>query len=82
VRLTAFVRGGFGFDHLYDLLFVRPLVGLAGRGVDPVNLASEGVRGLTLRASSLLRAAQNGRPRRYLAALALGAAILLAAALI
>jgi NADH-quinone oxidoreductase subunit L len=80
--LVAFVRDGFGFDRLYSFLFVRPIRRLAGRGVDPVNLASEGLRALTMRASRLLRSSQNGRPRRYLAVLALGAAILLAAVLI
>ena len=81
-KLAAFVRGGFGFDGLYSFLFVRPLSRLAGRGVDPVNLASEGLRGLTMRASSLLASSQDGRPRRYLAVLAFGAAILLAAVLL
>ena len=63
-------------------LFVRPITRLAGRGADPVNLASEGVRALTMRASRFLRLSQDGRPRRYLAVLALGAAILLAAVLL
>jgi NADH-quinone oxidoreductase subunit L len=81
-RLAAFVRGGFGFDRLYDLLFVRPILGLAGRGVDPINLASEGLRGLTLGASRILRRSQDGRPRRYLSVLAVGAAILIAAVLL
>jgi NADH-quinone oxidoreductase subunit L len=81
-RLLAFVRGGFGFDRLYSFLFVQPITRLAGRGVDPVNLASEGLRGLTMRASRLIRSSQDGRPRRYLAVLAVGAAILLAAALL
>ncbi|MGA2547412.1 MAG: NADH-quinone oxidoreductase subunit L [Rectinemataceae bacterium] len=80
--LAAFVRGGFGFDRLYSFLFVRPITRLAGGGVDPVNLASEGLRALTMRASRFLRLSQDGRPRRYLAVLALGAAILLAAVLI
>jgi hypothetical protein len=80
--MAAFVRGGFGFDRLYSFIFVRPITRLAGRGVDPVNLASEGVRALAMRVSRLLRLSQDGRPRRYLAVLALGAAILLAAVLI
>jgi NADH-quinone oxidoreductase subunit L len=79
--LAGLARGGFGFDRLYGFLFVRPLSRLAGKGVDPVNLASEGVRSLTMRASRLLRSSQDGRPRRYLAVLAFGAAILLAAVL-
>jgi NADH-quinone oxidoreductase subunit L len=80
--LAASARGGFGFDRLYAFLFVRPLSRLAGRGTDPVNLASEGVKNLAMGASRLLRSSQDGRPRRYLAALAFGAAILLAAVLI
>jgi hypothetical protein len=80
--MAAFVRGGFGFDRLYSFIFVRPITRLAGRGADPVNLASEGIRALTMRASRFLRLSQDGRPRRYLAVLALGAAILLAAVLI
>ena len=79
---VAFVRGGFGFDRLYAFLFVRPVIRLAGRGVDPVNLASEGLRALTMGASRILRLSQDGRPRRYLAVFALGSAILLAAVLI
>jgi hypothetical protein len=80
--LAAFVRGGFGFDSLYGLIFVRPILRLAGRGIDFVNLASEGVRGLFVRASGLLRSSQDGGPGRFLAALALGAALLLAAVLL
>ncbi len=81
-RLAAFVRGGFGFDRLYDFAFARPLSRLAGKGVDPVNLASEGLRSMTLRASRRLASTQKGPPGRYLAALAVGAVLLLAAALI
>jgi len=79
-RLAAFVRGGFGFDRLYGLIFVRPALSLAGRGVDPVNLGAEGLRALTLRASRRLRSSHDGRPSRYLAVLAFGAVLLLAAA--
>jgi NADH-quinone oxidoreductase subunit L len=79
---AAFVRSGFGFDRLYAFLFVRPVMRLAGRGVDPVNLASEGLRALTMGASRILSMSQDGRPRRYLAVLALGSVILLAAVLI
>jgi NADH-quinone oxidoreductase subunit L len=81
-RFALFVRGGFGFDSLYSFLFVRPIARLAGKGVDPVNVASEGLRGATLRASGLLRSSQDGRPRRFLSVLAIGAAILLAAVLL
>jgi NADH-quinone oxidoreductase subunit L len=81
-RLAAFARGGFGFDRLYAFLFVRPLSRLAGRGVDPINLAFEGLKDLTMRSSRLLRSSQDGRPRRYLAVIAVGAALLLAAVFI
>jgi NADH-quinone oxidoreductase subunit L len=81
-RLAAFARGGFGFDRLYAFLFVRPISRLAGRGVDPVDLAFERLKDLTMRSSRLLRSSQDGRPRRYLAVIAVGAVLLLAAALI
>jgi NADH-quinone oxidoreductase subunit L len=80
--MAAIAREGFGFDRVYAFLFVRPVLRLAGKGVDFVNLASEGLRGATMRLSGLLRSSQDGRPRRYLGALALGALLLLAAVLI
>ncbi len=77
--LERFWLAGWGFDHAYHALVVRPLVGLAraNRG----DVVDTGYRGLAALASALyrlLRSSQTGRLRWYAAALALGAVVVVA----
>jgi NADH-quinone oxidoreductase subunit L len=75
--------GGWGFDRLYERLFVRPYnwAARANEG-DVVDLAFTGLARLGLALHRLLSLTQNGRLRWYLLGLAAGAAILLTVVLL
>jgi NADH-quinone oxidoreductase subunit L len=78
--LARFLQGGWGFDWLYDRLFVRPFVWLARVNMkDVVDRISDGVGGLFMLLSRASRLTQNGRVRWYAAGLAAGAALIVAA---
>ena len=78
--LARFLQGGWGFDWLYDRLFVRPFVWLARINVrDVVDRFADGVGGLFMLLSRATRWSQNGRVRWYAAGLAVGAALIVAA---
>ncbi len=69
---------GWGFDRLYDGLFVRPFVGAARGGRDdPADAIAQGATALSRTGHVALSRAQNGRLRWYAVALAGGAAVLL-----
>ena len=81
--LGRFWLKGWGFDWLYDGLFVRPFVGLAGAsardGIDLALLAiPAGLRSLN---GALVRT-QTGRMRWYAASVALGAVLVIAAVIL
>ncbi|MCC5808497.1 MAG: hypothetical protein JJU00_19375, partial [Opitutales bacterium] len=75
--------GGFGFDTVYDLLFVRPFAALArATRNDPVDRATEGTAGAARMLHSILSATQSGRLRWYSATIAAGVILILAIALL
>jgi NADH-quinone oxidoreductase subunit L len=78
--LARFLQGGWGFDWLYDRLFVQPFVWLAKINArDVMDRISDGVGGLFMLLSRAFRWTQNGRVRWYAAGLAAGAALIVAA---
>ncbi|MGA2639438.1 MAG: NADH-quinone oxidoreductase subunit L [Spirochaetia bacterium] len=78
--IARFLQAGWGFDWLYDRLFVRPFVWLARINVkDVVDQISDGVGGLFMLLSRAFRLTQNGRVRWFAAGLAAGAALIVAA---
>lgn len=77
--LHHFWYRGWGFDWLYDFLFVRPYVALArANRNDIVDSVYEAAADLSKAAHHLLSDTQTGRLRWYAGGLALGAVILIA----
>jgi NADH-quinone oxidoreductase subunit L len=78
-RLSAFWLSGWGFDTLYDRLFVRPFVGLATllRG-DPFDGISSTLGRVTDAGHAALSRTQDGRIRTYAFGIGLGAVIAVA----
>jgi NADH-quinone oxidoreductase subunit L len=78
--LTRFLQGGWGFDWMYDRLFVRPFVALSRINArDVVDRIPDGLGGFFMLLSRAFRWTQNGRVRWYAAGLAVGAALIVAA---
>ncbi|HEX9017067.1 MAG TPA: proton-conducting transporter membrane subunit, partial [Chloroflexota bacterium] len=72
-------RAGWGFDWLYDLLFVRPLSWVANTNrADVVNLFWDGVGQLNALLNRGLAATESGIVRWYAAGVAVGAVLLIA----
>ena len=70
---------GWGFDWLYDRVFVRPFVWLARRGKDDVvDLLYLGLAWLAQALHRLLSRTQTGRVRAYAAGILVGAVIIIA----
>ena len=79
LAIARLLRAGWGFDRVYDALFVRPLAFVAELvGREPADRLWNAVAGLTRAASRLLAPSQSGELRRYAALIAAGAALLLA----
>jgi NADH-quinone oxidoreductase subunit L len=77
--LQRFLFGGWGFDAAYELLLVRPWNWLARISrKDVVDYLFQGIAALSRLLHRLLSRSQGGLLRRYLLALALGAAGVLA----
>jgi NADH-quinone oxidoreductase subunit L len=78
---NRYLFSGWGFDAIYDRLFVRPFNWIARVNArDVVDLLAVGVGGLSMAFSRLFRSTQTGRIRWYAAGLALGAVLVVAAA--
>jgi NADH-quinone oxidoreductase subunit L len=77
--LAAYWLGGWGFDWLYDLIFVRPVKWFArvARN-DLVDYVVGGIAWLNVAAWRTLSAGQTGRLRAYVAVAGFGVALVLA----
>ena len=79
--VSRFLLSGWGFDRLYDRVFVRPLAWLARVNKnDAVDLPFRAIAGAVGLAHTVLARTQTGHLRWYAAAVALGAVIALAVA--
>jgi NADH-quinone oxidoreductase subunit L len=77
-RINRFFEKGWGFDKLYDTLFVRPIVWLSMVDKnDFFDLWNKGLARLALFLNRLLSTAQNGKLRWYLLSFVIGIAIIL-----
>ena len=79
--VVRFLQGGWGFDWLYDRVFVRPFVWIAQVNVRDVvdRIVAGGVGGMLMALSRAFRWTQNGKVRWYAAGLAVGAVLIVAA---
>jgi NADH-quinone oxidoreductase subunit L len=76
--INGFFEKGWGFDKLYDTLFVRPVVWLSVVDKnDFFDLWNKGLASLALFFNRLLSIAQNGKLRWYLLSFIIGIAIIL-----
>jgi NADH-quinone oxidoreductase subunit L len=77
--LMSFWREGWGFDRLYDLLFIRPYHWFAhANRHDAVDLIYTSIGTLSTQLYRGLSAAENGRMRWYAAGITAGAIIMIA----
>jgi NADH-quinone oxidoreductase subunit L len=77
-RMNKFFEKGWGFDKLYDTLFVRPIVWLSVIDKkDFFDLWNIGLSQLALLFNRLLSTTQNGKMRWYLLSIVIGIAIIL-----
>jgi len=77
--LSAWWFAAFGFDWLYDKLFVKPYLATSyALRADPVNSGIGVIPGLARRLNQAASLSQNGKLRWYAAAMAGGAIALLA----
>ena len=77
-KLNKFFEKGWGFDKLYDTLFVRPTVWLSVIDKkDFFDLWNIGLSRLALLFNRILSTTQNGKMRWYLLSFAIGIAIIL-----
>jgi NADH-quinone oxidoreductase subunit L len=77
-RINTFFEKGWGFDKLYDILFVKPVVWLSVIDKnDFIDLWNIGLSSLALLFNRLLSTTQNGKMRWYLLSLAAGIAVIL-----
>jgi NADH-quinone oxidoreductase subunit L len=77
-RLNIFFEKGWGFDKLYDVLFVKPVVWLSEIDKDDIfDWLNIGVSRLALLTNRLLSITQNGKLRWYLMSFTIGIALIL-----
>jgi NADH-quinone oxidoreductase subunit L len=77
-RINKFFEKGWGFDKLYDTLFVKPIVWLSDIDKDDFfDLWNIGLSRLALLFNRLLSITQNGKVRWYLLSFTIGIAIIL-----
>ena len=77
-RVNNFFEKGWGFDKLYDILFVKPIVWLAETDKnDFFDWWSIGLSRLTVLISRLVSITQNGNLRWYLMSFVIGIALIL-----
>jgi NADH-quinone oxidoreductase subunit L len=77
-RLNKFFERGWGFDKLYDTLFVKPVVWLSVIDKNDIfDWLNIGISRLALLINRLLCITQNGKLRWYLMSFAIGIALIL-----
>jgi NADH-quinone oxidoreductase subunit L len=77
-RINKFFEKGWGFDKLYDALFVKPVVWLSVIDKnDFFDLWNKGLSGLALFLNRMFSITQNGKLRWYLLSFAIGIALIL-----
>jgi NADH-quinone oxidoreductase subunit L len=77
-RLNKFFEKGWGFDKLYDVIFVKPVVWLSEIDKNDIfDWLNIGVSRLTLLTNHLLSITQNGKLRWYLMSFTIGIALIL-----
>jgi NADH-quinone oxidoreductase subunit L len=77
-RINKFFEKGWGFDKVYDALFVKPIVWLSVINKnDFFDLWNIGLARLALLLNRILSSTQNGKVRWYLLSIAIGIAIIL-----
>jgi NADH-quinone oxidoreductase subunit L len=77
-RLNKFFEKGWGFDRVYDVLLVKPMVWLSEIDKDDVfDLLNIGISKLALLANRLLSFLQNGKLRWYLMSFTIGIVLIL-----
>ena len=77
-RINKFFEKGWGFDKLYDILFVKPIVWLSVINKnDFFDLWNIGLSRLALSFNRLLSTTQNGKIRWYLLSFVIGIALIL-----
>jgi NADH-quinone oxidoreductase subunit L len=77
-KINKYFEKGWGFDKLYDTLFVRPIVWLSVVDKDDFfDLWNKGLARLALFFNRVLSAAQNGKLRWYLLSFVIGIVIIL-----
>ena len=77
-RLNKFFEKGWGFDKMYDALFVKPIVWLSVIDKnDFFDLWNIGLSRLALLFNRILSISQNGKLRWYLLSFSIGIAIIL-----
>ena len=78
-RVRSFLHAGWGFDWLYERLFIRPFVWLARiNRNDAFDAAYTGLAASATAAHGALARTQNGRLRLYAMAIAAGAIVIIA----
>lgn len=76
--LNRFFENGFGFDRLYDILFVKPLIWLADIDKDDIfDWLNIGISRLALFGNQLLSLTQNGKLRWYVMSFTIGITLIL-----
>ena len=76
--MSNFFYKGWGFDKLYDFVFVKPIVWLAEIDKnDFVDSLNKSLASLALYFNSLLSFTQNGKLRWYVMAFAIGIVFIL-----
>ena len=77
-RLNKFFERGWGFDKLYDILIVKPVVWLSVIDKEDIfDWLNIGVSRLTILTSRLLSFTQNGKLRWYLMSFTIGIALIM-----
>jgi NADH-quinone oxidoreductase subunit L len=77
-KLNKFFEKGWGFDRVYDILFVKPVVWLSDIDKDDIfDWLNIGISKLVLLTNGLLSFLQNGKLRWYLMSFTIGIVLIL-----